>query len=373
MAEGVKRGRGNEDGDNYSKVQKTDKMRVKFLVPIYTAGAIIGEKGAEIKKLKEETSAQVHISEVNEFFPGTRERVVLCSGSFTSVLEVFKRINHKLRHEELPDKKGTLTQRQSDYAEKRRTIMKVLVPASIAGQVVGKKGETVKKIQDDCSVKIDVTPNHKAIFNLNERAVDVTGEEESVNGVGARLLTMLSEDPEARMSGSLIYSGYCTPDDMDNQGQQGGQWSNQQAAQGGYNQGSNWGGNQQGGFGGNQGGYGGNQGGNWGGNQGGGYGCNQGGGNWGHSQGSGGYWGNNQGGSYGNQGYGNQGYSNQGYGNQGGNWNNNSGYGGDQSGYGNQAQNTNSVPDATSPQGGYGGQRGRGNSRGRGASAAANR
>ena len=266
------------EADNQNaKHQKVDnRTRIKFLVPVYTAGAIIGAKGAEISKLKSETNTQVHLSEAQEFFPGTRERIVVVTGMEENVLEVFKRISNTLRTEEIPFKETD----RGDRADKRRKTMKCLVPASIAGKIVGKKGETVQKLQNEHSVKIDVTPSAKAIPGLDERGVDITGEPDNVFEAGREVLRMLNEEPEKRMSSSLIYSSYSAPGYQSGGYNQGGGGYNMQhgggGGYGGYGAGGYGGGYQQGygGYGGYpQGGYGAGYGG-YGGGYDGGYGQN---------------------------------------------------------------------------------------------------
>jgi len=258
------------DPDNQNaKHQKVDnRTRIKFLVPVYTAGAIIGAKGAEINKLKSETNTQVHLSEAQEFFPGTRERIVVVTGMEENVLEVFKRISNTLRSEEIPFKETD----RGDRAEKRRKTMKCLVPASIAGKIVGKKGETVQKLQNEHSVKIDVTPSAKAIPGLDERGVDITGEAENVFEAGKEVVKMLNEEPDKRMSSSLIYSSFNQPGFQQGGYNQGGGYNMQGGGYGaggygaggyggsyqqGYGSGGYGGYQQQGGYGGGYGGYGG--------------------------------------------------------------------------------------------------------------------
>ena len=269
------------EADNQNaKHQKVDnRTRIKFLVPVYTAGAIIGAKGAEISKLKSETNTQVHLSEAQEFFPGTRERIVVVTGMEENVLEVFKRISNTLRTEEIPFKETD----RGDRADKRRKTMKCLVPASIAGKIVGKKGETVQKLQNEHSVKIDVTPSAKAIPGLDERGVDITGEPDNVFEAGKEVLRMLNEEPEKRMSSSLIYSSYTAPGYQSGGYNQGGGGYNMHHGGGhggyggyggGYQQGyggGGYGGYPQGGYGGGYGGYGGGYDGGYGQNSYGGY------------------------------------------------------------------------------------------------------
>lgn len=250
MSGAVKRSYDDQtEGDGqYTKHQKVDnRTRVKFLVPVYTAGAIIGAKGAEINKLKSETNTQVHLSEAQEFFPGTRERIVVVTGMEDNVLEVFSRISNTLRTEEIPKKESE----RGDRAEKRRKTMKCLVPASIAGKIVGKKGETVTKLQNEHSVKIDVTPSAKAIPGLDERGVDITGDADNVYSAGQAVIHMLNEEPDTRMSSSLIYSTFSAPGF-----QQGGGGGYQHGGGGGgYMQGGGGGGYGQGGYGAGTGGY----------------------------------------------------------------------------------------------------------------------
>lgn len=244
-----------ESDGQYTKHQKVDnRTRIKFLVPVYTAGAIIGAKGAEINKLKSETNTQVHLSEAQEFFPGTRERIVVVTGMEDSVVEVYSRISNTLRTEEIPKKESE----RGDRAEKRRKTMKCLVPASIAGKIVGKKGETVQKLQNEHSVKIDVTPSAKAIPGLDERGVDITGEADAVYSAGQAVIHMLTEEPDSRMSSSLVYSTFSAPGFQQGGGggyqQGGGGGGYQQGGGGGYQQGGG-GGYGQGGYGGGTGGY----------------------------------------------------------------------------------------------------------------------
>ena len=241
MSASVKRAFAEDDNDQRSsKHQKKDeRTRIKFLVPIYTAGAIIGAKGSEINKLKQETETQVHLSEAQEYFPGTRERVVVVTGMEHSVIEVFRRVNTKLRNEDIPE---NVKQKNADRAEKRRTVMKCLVPTAIAGKIVGKGGEAVKKLQEEYKVKIDVTPSHKAIQGLDERNVDITGDEEQVNSAGVAIVKMLSEEPDTRLSSSLIYSRYSNgSNDQFNGGNYGTTPFNRNTGgynqRGGYNQG----------------------------------------------------------------------------------------------------------------------------------------
>lgn len=58
-----------------------EKVRgIKFLVPDYAAGAIIGKGGKNITEHKEKFGTLVKMSPGKEFFPDTNERVCLIIG-----------------------------------------------------------------------------------------------------------------------------------------------------------------------------------------------------------------------------------------------------------------------------------------------------
>ena len=58
----------------------------KFLMSNAAAGSIIGKAGANITELQNQSSARLQLSRANEFFPGTEDRVLICSGTTNQVL-----------------------------------------------------------------------------------------------------------------------------------------------------------------------------------------------------------------------------------------------------------------------------------------------
>ena len=58
-------------------------------------GSIIGKGGDQIKELKESTDALIKVSRLNEYFPGTEERIILVMGELESAMEAVTFIHKK--------------------------------------------------------------------------------------------------------------------------------------------------------------------------------------------------------------------------------------------------------------------------------------
>lgn len=54
------------------------------------AGSIIGKQGANITDLQNKSAARLQLSRSSEFFPGTRDRVLICSGNVDQVVAALK-------------------------------------------------------------------------------------------------------------------------------------------------------------------------------------------------------------------------------------------------------------------------------------------
>ena len=60
---------------------------LKMLVPNRIAGAVIGKEGQTIGEIELITRCQIRVSAAESYFPGTADRIVLASGSFSGVEE----------------------------------------------------------------------------------------------------------------------------------------------------------------------------------------------------------------------------------------------------------------------------------------------
>lgn len=188
-----------------TKADRTSKIVLKVLVPANVAGSIIGKGGEAIKELKSKTSAHIRVSGRDEIFPYTDERIILVIGIPKDAMEVIEFIHSKLRSNISEETDVKKFRRGS---QKRLQEMKLIVADTTAGRIIGKKGETVKKLQEDHKIKVILTSKDDWGVVPGERVATVAGQEDSVNGAIVDILQIILDDPHARLNKSLVYPPY---------------------------------------------------------------------------------------------------------------------------------------------------------------------
>ncbi|CAL9236887.1 unnamed protein product, partial [Arabidopsis halleri] len=150
----------------------------RMLVPIQKVGSIIGRKGDAIKKIIEETRAQIKILDGP---PGTTERAVMVSGKEEHESSLPPSMDGLLRvHMRIVD---GLDGEASQAPPASKVSTRLLVPASQAGSLIGKQGGTVKAIQEasGCIVRVLGSEDVHVFALQDDRVVEVVGEPTSVH------------------------------------------------------------------------------------------------------------------------------------------------------------------------------------------------
>nr|XP_023015524.1 RNA-binding protein Nova-1 [Leptinotarsa decemlineata] len=145
----------------------------KLLVPSVAAGAIIGKGGETIAQLQKETGARVKMSKSHDFYPGTTERVCLITGSVEAIINVLNFIIEKIREKPDLTKAGDT---ESKMHERDRQV-KILVPNSTAGMIIGKAGNYIKQIKESSGSYVQISQKAKDV-SLQERCITVIGDKE---------------------------------------------------------------------------------------------------------------------------------------------------------------------------------------------------
>ncbi|XP_014277542.1 RNA-binding protein Pasilla [Halyomorpha halys] len=180
----------------------------KILVPSVAAGAIIGKGGETIAQLQKDTNARVKMSKANDFYPGTSERVCLISGNIDSIMEVLDFITFKIR--EKPDlncKGGVEHDLKGGEREKQ---VKILVPNSTAGMIIGKGGKYIKQLKDESGAYVQISQKAKD-QSLQERCITVMGDVNNNKKACAMILTKVQEDPQSGSSLNVSYADITGP------------------------------------------------------------------------------------------------------------------------------------------------------------------
>ncbi|XP_015837112.1 RNA-binding protein Pasilla isoform X2 [Tribolium castaneum] len=191
----------------YAAVPAFDKCgdgtyHFKVLVPSVAAGAIIGKGGETIAQLQKETGARVKMSKSHDFYPGTTERVCLITGSVDAIMVVADFIADKIR--EKPDLTKPLVETESKLMQDRDKQVKILVPNSTAGMIIGKAGNYIKQIKETSGSYVQISQKAKDV-SLQERCITVIGEKEQNRQACQMILAKIVEDPQ---SGTCLNVSY---------------------------------------------------------------------------------------------------------------------------------------------------------------------
>ncbi|XP_073994185.1 RNA-binding protein Nova-1-like protein passilla [Rhodnius prolixus] len=177
----------------------------KILVPSMAAGAIIGKGGETIAQLQKDTNARVKMSKANDFYPGTSERVCLISGTIESIMAVLDFITFKIR--EKPDKPGVEHDAKMGEREKQ---LKILVPNTTAGMIIGKGGSYIKQLKEESGAYVQISQKAKD-QSLQERCITVMGETENNKKACEMILLKVQEDPQSGSSLNISYADITGP------------------------------------------------------------------------------------------------------------------------------------------------------------------
>ena len=149
------------------------RLEIHFLVPSKDAGAIIGKEGRNIRQIRDESGANVNVAG-----DGSVERVVNVSGSIQNIKLATRMVASKLM--ELSGAENSVT-------------VKLLIPQSQCGPIIGRGGERIKEIRETSGATINI-PN-ESLPGSTERSVTVSGSPEVVEICVSKICEVLEEFP----------------------------------------------------------------------------------------------------------------------------------------------------------------------------------
>ncbi|KAL8145914.1 hypothetical protein AgCh_003882 [Apium graveolens] len=203
---------GGDGGDYQEKSTYT-----RFLVSNAEAGSVIGKGGSTISEFQTQSGARIQLSRNYEFFPGTSDRIIMVSGTVNNVLKGVELILDKLLNEFYLE--------EGDGAEPRSKV-RLVVPNSSCGGIIGKGGATIKSFIEESQAGIKISPQDNSYAGISDRLVTVAGTlEEQMRAIDL-ILSKLSEDTYyiQSMSTPFPYAGYNAPNYGPNGG--GGKFQN---------------------------------------------------------------------------------------------------------------------------------------------------
>ena len=174
---------------------------VKVLIPNHAAGSIIGKGGANIAEVQQSTGAKIKLSPNNDYYPGTQERVGLIMGEVETINKMLNFVIEKIRQEPPAMRLNPAM----TYDRERAKQMKIVVPNSTAGLVIGRSGTTIKCIGDQTGARIQVSQKNAETVP-GERVIGITGTLEQVQAACAVIAAKVQEDPDHALNNNISYS-----------------------------------------------------------------------------------------------------------------------------------------------------------------------
>jgi transcription antitermination factor NusA-like protein len=147
---------------------------IKFLLPLDHVGAVIGVKGDHINQVSKISEVQkIVISKSSDpTYPKTRERIGMVVGTNKQLLIALSLIL-KAIHDSTNKKLGG-----GENGSQIPFILTILVPAKAAGAVIGKGGQTIKKLQSDSGARIILARHEQDISAITfERSIEITADD----------------------------------------------------------------------------------------------------------------------------------------------------------------------------------------------------
>ncbi|XP_054092030.1 RNA-binding protein Pasilla isoform X4 [Zeugodacus cucurbitae] len=195
-----------ENNNNFSHGDSSYHM--KILVPAVASGAIIGKGGETIASLQKDSGARVKMSKSHDFYPGTTERVCLITGSVDGIMSVMDFIMDKIR--EKPDLTTKIIDTDSKQNQDRDKQVKILVPNSTAGMIIGKGGAFIKQIKEESGSYVQISQKPKDI-SLQERCITIIGDKENNKAACKMILSKIVEDPQSGTCLNVSYADISGP------------------------------------------------------------------------------------------------------------------------------------------------------------------
>jgi len=149
-------------------------------------GSIIGKKGDNVKKFREESGAKINISDSS-----CPERIVTITGTTDSIFKAFTMICKKF--EEFPFVQDMQNTSNSQSSSKPPVTVRLIVPASQCGSLIGKGGAKIKEIREVTGASIQVAS--EMLPNSTERTVTISGTADSITQCIYHICCVMLESP----------------------------------------------------------------------------------------------------------------------------------------------------------------------------------
>uniref|UniRef100_A0A8C8DHJ8 Poly(rC) binding protein 3 n=1 Tax=Oryzias sinensis TaxID=183150 RepID=A0A8C8DHJ8_9TELE len=155
-----------------TKVQTEGGLNVTLTIRLL----MHGKKGETVKKMREESGARINISEGN-----CPERIVTITGPTDTIFKAFAMI----------DIINSMS--NSPATSKPPVTLRLVVPASQCGSLIGKGGSKIKEMRESTGAQVQVAGD--MLPNSTERAVTISGTPEAIIQCVKQICVVMLESP----------------------------------------------------------------------------------------------------------------------------------------------------------------------------------
>lgn len=162
----------------------TVNLTLRMIMTGKEVGLIIGKGGSIIKSIREESGAKIHISDGS-----CPERIITVTGTSDAIVEAYTLVCKQLEDED--DKRGG-RDKSGDRA-KDGLCLRMVVPASQCGSLIGKGGAKIKEIRELTGANVQVASD--PLPGSTERTVTVSGTRDKVTKTIHQICCVMLESP----------------------------------------------------------------------------------------------------------------------------------------------------------------------------------
>ena len=169
---------------NHNQGNLPPPINLKIILSKSEVELLFGYDGVLLNQLRQQTGANISITD-----PGPMEQVVTIHGGVELIFKAFSLICRKLWD----------YLQQGGGGGQRPLVLRLAVPASQCGSIIGKHGAKVKEIRDLTSANIQVS--QESLPDSTERQVEISGSGESCLQCTYHICSIMQDAP---LRGELV-------------------------------------------------------------------------------------------------------------------------------------------------------------------------
>ncbi|CAI2728882.1 unnamed protein product [Schistosoma spindalis] len=157
-------------GENENVQQNTSLLILRLLMSGKEVGSIIGKRGENVRKYREESGARINISDGS-----SPERIVTITGTTEQIYVAFTLMSRKFED----DFTQGLLRMGDETANCPPVTIRLLVPVAQCGSIIGKGGSKIKDVRELTGASIQVAS--EALPTSTERTVTISGTADAIS------------------------------------------------------------------------------------------------------------------------------------------------------------------------------------------------